>query len=125
MNNVAGQYDETGIPKMNQQRLVSGGVPRRGNQRDAPIAEYIGITVDELKLLGRAHELTRQRHQLIYVVVRPVRGMYLAVLSSLHHDGGIGEQEVPVSSVDASLVRDPVDFPVLAAVVRVRLLEMW
>jgi hypothetical protein len=31
----------------------------------------------------------------------------------------------PVSSVDASLVRDPVDFPVLAAVVRERLLEMW
>jgi hypothetical protein len=29
------------------------------------------------------------------------------------------------SSVDAGLVRDPVDFPVLAAVVRERLLEMW
>ena len=34
-------------------------------------------------------------------------------------------KEGPAGSVDAGLVRDPVDFPVLAAVVRERLLEMW
>ena len=92
MNNVAGQHDEAGILKMDQQRLVTGSVPWRGNQSDAPIAEYIGITVDELKVLRGAQELTRQRHQLIYVVVRPVGGMYPAVLSLLHHNCGVGEQ---------------------------------
>src|ERR1700741_5479946 len=79
MNDVAGQDDEAGILEMDQQRLVAGGVPWRVNQSDASIAEYIGITVDELKVLRRAQELTRQRHQLIYVVVRPVGGMYPAV----------------------------------------------
>src|ERR1700722_6004411 len=92
MNNVAGQYDEARIPKMNQQRLVPRGVPWRGNQSDATVAKYIGIAVDELKVLRRAQELSRQRHQLIDVLVRPVRGMYPAVLSSLHHNCGIGEQ---------------------------------
>src|SRR5579864_5458204 len=77
---------------MEKQRLVSGSVPWRGNQRDAPIAEYIGITVDELKVLRRAEQLTRQRHQLIDVVVRPVGGMYPTVFSPLHHDCGVGEQ---------------------------------
>src|SRR5580704_11396471 len=92
MNNVAGQHDEAGILKMDQQGLVAGSVPWRGNQSDAPIAEYIGITVDEVKLLRRAQELTRERHQLIYVVVRPVGGLYPAVLRSLHHNCGVGEQ---------------------------------
>src|SRR5258708_14068017 len=92
MHNVARQQDKTGIPKMNQQRLVARGVPWCRNQSDAPIAEYIGITVDELKVLRRAQELTRQRHQLIYVVVRPVGGMYPAVLSLLHHNCGVREQ---------------------------------
>src|SRR5271170_877843 len=92
MNNVAGQHDEAGILKMDQQRLVAGSVTWRGNQSDASIAEYIGITIDELKVLRCAQELTRERHQLIYVVVRPVGGMYPAVLGSLHHDCGVGEQ---------------------------------
>src|ERR1700735_1218222 len=92
MNHVAGQDNEAGIPKMNQQGLVPWGVPRRGNQRDAAIAEYIGVTVDELKFLRSAQELSRQRHQLIYVVVRAVGGMDPAVLSALHHNRGIGEQ---------------------------------
>src|SRR5258707_780744 len=92
MNNVAGQDDEAGIPKMNQQRLVSGGVPWRGNQRDATVAKYIGIAVDELQVLRRAQQLSRQRHQLIDVVVPPVRGMCPAVLSSLHHDCGVGKR---------------------------------
>src|SRR5271170_1011552 len=69
MDNVARKYDEAGIPKVNQQRLVSGGVPWRGNQSDATVAKYIGITVDELKVLRRSQELSRQRHQLIDVVV--------------------------------------------------------
>src|SRR5258708_39819601 len=92
MNNVAGQHDEAGMPKMHQQRLVTGGVPWRGNQSDAAIAEYIGIPVDELKVLRPAQELTRQRHQLIYVIVRPVGGMNPAVLSLLHQNCGVGEQ---------------------------------
>src|SRR6516164_7274562 len=92
MNDVAGQDDEAGILEMDQQRLVAGGVPWRGNQSDAPVAVYIGITVDELKALRGAQELTRQRHQLIYVVVRPVWGIYPAVLGSLHYDCGIGKQ---------------------------------
>src|ERR1700722_2999352 len=77
---------------MDQQRLVAGSVPWRGNQSHAPIAEYIGITVDELQVLRRAQELTRECHQLIYVVVGPVGGMYPAVFSSLHHNGGVEEQ---------------------------------
>src|SRR5271170_2582711 len=109
MSNVAGQHNEAGILKMNQQRLVAGGVPWRRDQSDAPIAEYIGITVDELKVLRRAHELTRQRHQLIYVVVRPVGGMYPAVLGMLHHDCGVGEQShvagTPVSQSSQLLPR--------------------
>jgi len=34
-------------------------VPWRGNQSDAPVDEYIGITVEELKVLRGAQELTR------------------------------------------------------------------
>src|SRR5580692_8693537 len=92
MNDVAGQDDEAGILEMDEQRLVAGGVPWRGKQSDAPVAEYIGITVDELKVLRGTQELTRQRHQLIYVVVRPVWGVYPAVLSPLHQNCGVGEQ---------------------------------
>ena len=92
MNNVAGQHDEAGIPKMDQQRLVAGSVPRGGNQSNAPVAKYVGITVDELKILRRAQEFTRQRHQLIFVLVRPDGGMHPAVLSLLHHNCGMGEQ---------------------------------
>src|SRR5258708_14875820 len=77
---------------MDQQRLVTGSVPWRGNQSDAAVAEYIGITVDELKVLRGAQELTRQCHQLIYVVVRPVTGIYPAILSLLHQNCGVGEQ---------------------------------
>src|SRR6516165_3356185 len=92
MNDVAGQIDEPGIHEMDQQRLVAGGVPWRGNQIDAPVAKYIGITVDELKVLRGAQELTRQCHQLIYVVVRPVGGIYPAILGSLHQNFGVWEQ---------------------------------
>src|SRR5271165_3382051 len=92
MNNVAGQDDEAGILEMDQQRLMARGVPRGRDQSNAPIAEYIGITVDELKVFRRAQELTRERHQLIYVVVWPVGRMYPAVFSLLHHDCGVGEQ---------------------------------
>src|SRR5215469_12834662 len=92
MNDVAGQDDEAGIPEMDQQRLAAGSVPWRGNQSDAPVAEYIGIAVDELKVLRRAEELARQCHQLIYVVVRPVGGMYPAILSLLHQNCGVGER---------------------------------
>src|SRR6516225_5575549 len=74
------------------QRLAAGGVPWRGNQSDAPVAKHIGITVDELKVLRGAQELTRQCHQLIYIVVRPVWGIYPAVLSLLHQNCGVGEQ---------------------------------
>src|SRR5271170_7982153 len=77
---------------MDQQRLMAGGVTWRRNQSDASIAEYIGVTVDKPKLLRRAQQFARQRHQLINVVVRPVRRMYPAVLSFLHHDCGVGEQ---------------------------------
>src|SRR5580704_3909648 len=77
---------------MDQQRLVAWGVPWSGNQSDAPIAKYIGIAVDELQVFRRTQELTRQRHQLIYVIVRPVGGMYPAVFRLLHHNGGVGEQ---------------------------------
>ena len=91
MNDVAGQDDEAGILEMDQQRLVAGGVPRRGNQSDAPVAVYIAITIDELKVLRGAQELTRQCHQFIYVVVRPVRRIYPAVLGSLHNNCGVGE----------------------------------
>src|SRR5262245_21996137 len=75
MNDVAGQDDEAGILEMDKQRLAAWGVPWRGNQSDAPVAERIGITVDELKVLRSAQELTRQCHQLIYVVVWPVAGI--------------------------------------------------
>lgn len=91
-NDVAGQDDEAGILEMDQQRLVAGGVPWRGNQSDAPVAEYIGIAVEELKVLRGAQELERQRHQLIYVVVRPVGGIYPAVFSLLHQNCGVREQ---------------------------------
>src|ERR1700722_2411619 len=37
----------------------------------------------------------------------------------------IATRRSPMGSVDAILIRDPVDLPVLAAVVRERLLEMW
>src|SRR6516164_3241392 len=74
------------------QRLAAWGVPWRGNQSGAPVAEHIGITVDELKVLRSAEELTRQCHQLIYIVVRPVAGIYPAILSLLHQDCGVGEQ---------------------------------
>ena len=57
---------------MDQQRLMARGVPWRGNQSDAPIAEYIRIAVDELKVLRRAQELTRQRHQLSPPQIRPL-----------------------------------------------------
>ena len=67
-------------------------MPWRGNQSDASVAEYIGITVDELKVLRGAQELTRQCHQLIYVVVRPVGGIYPAILSMLHQNCGVREQ---------------------------------
>src|ERR1700730_13476088 len=103
MNNVARQHDEAGILKMDQQRLVAGSVPWRGNQSDAPIAEYIGITVDELKVLRRAQELTRQRHQLIYIIVRPVGGMYPAVLSLLHHNYGVRKQRHVTNVVPMSV----------------------
>ena len=56
-----------------------------------PSPNTSAISVDELKVLRRAQELTRQRHQLIYVVVRPVRGIYPAVLGLLHQDCGVGE----------------------------------
>ncbi len=92
MNNVAGQNDEAGRLKMNQQRLVALCVPGRGKQRDAAIAEYIGITVDELKALWLAQELAGEGHQLMYIIVRPVGGMYPAVLSSLRQNCGVGEQ---------------------------------
>src|SRR5262249_62405888 len=92
MNDVAGQDDEAGILEMDKQRLAAWGVPWRGNQSDAPVAKHIGITVDELKVLRGAQELTRQCHQLIYVVVRPVAGIYPAILSLLHQDCGVGEQ---------------------------------
>src|SRR5215813_5708433 len=75
MNDIAGQDDEAGILEMDKQRLAAGRVPWRGNQSDAPVAEYIGITVDELKVLRGAQELTRQSHQLIYIVVRSVAGI--------------------------------------------------
>ena len=92
MNDVAGQDDEAGILQMNQQRLVARGVPWCGNQSDAAVAEYICITVDEPKVLRGAQELTRQCHQLIYVVVRPVVGIYPVILSSLHQNCGVREQ---------------------------------
>src|SRR5215472_2913401 len=92
MNDVAGQDDEARILDMDKQRLAAWGVPWRGNQSDAPVAKHIGITVDELKVLRGAQELTRQCHQLIYVVVRPVAGIYPAILSLLHQDCGVGEQ---------------------------------
>jgi len=44
---------------------VAGGVSWRGDQSDAPVAEYIGITVDRLKVLRGAQQLTRQCHQLV------------------------------------------------------------
>src|SRR6202021_3075497 len=91
MNDVAGQHDEAGMPKTDQQRLVAGSMPWRGNQGDAPIAKYIGITVDKLKVLRRAQKLTSQRHQFIYVIVRPVPRMYPPVLSSLHQNRRVGE----------------------------------
>src|SRR5580704_18859092 len=76
---------------MDEQRLVPRGMPGRGNQDDASIAEYVAVTVDELEVLGRAQELARQSHQLIYVVVRPVRGIYPLVLGLLHQDCRVGE----------------------------------
>jgi hypothetical protein len=60
---------------------VAGGVPWRENQSDAAIAEYIDIAVDKLKVFRGAQQLTRQRHELIYVVVRPVGGIYPTILS--------------------------------------------
>src|SRR6516165_11667769 len=78
--------------EMDQQRLAAGGVPWRGNQSDAAVAEYIGITIDELKVLRGPQELTRQCHQLIDVVVRPVAGIYPARLGLLHQNCGVGEQ---------------------------------
>ena len=92
MSDVAGQDDEAGILEVDQQRLAAGGVPWRGNQGHAPVAECIGIAVDELKVLRGAQELARQCHQLIYVVVRPVAGIYPAILSLLHQNFGVGEQ---------------------------------
>src|SRR5262249_9609770 len=92
MNDVAGQDDEAGILEMDKQRLAAWGVPWRGNQSGAPVAEHIGITVDELKVFRSAQELTRQCHQLIYIVVRPVAGIYPAILSLLHQDCRVGEQ---------------------------------
>ena len=71
---------------------MAGGVPRRRNQSDASVAEYISASVDELKVLRGAQEATRQRHQLIYVVVGPVGGIYPAVLCSLHHNCGVRKQ---------------------------------
>src|SRR4029077_17386662 len=56
MDDVAGQNDEARIREMNQQRLAAGSMPRRGNQDDAPVTEYVGITVDELKVLRGPHE---------------------------------------------------------------------
>ncbi len=70
---------------------MAGGVPRRGNESDAPIAEYIGRPIDELKVLRGAQELTRQCLQFIYIVVRSVRGIYPAVLGLLHQDGRVGK----------------------------------
>ena len=67
-------------------------MPWRGNQSDAPIGEYVGITVDELKVLRGAQELARQCHQLIYVVIGPVGRTYPAILGSLHQNHGVGEQ---------------------------------
>src|SRR5580693_5558496 len=92
MNDVAGQDNETGILEMDQQRLTAGGVSRRGNQSDAPVAEYVGITVNQAKVLRRSQELARQRHQLVDVVVRPVGGMYPTILGLLHQNCGVGEQ---------------------------------
>ena len=71
---------------------MAGGVPWRGNQSDAAVAEYIGIAIDELKVLWGAQEHARQCHQLIDVVVRPVGGMYPAILSLLHQYCGVREQ---------------------------------
>jgi hypothetical protein len=92
MNHVSRENDEAGILEVDQQRLAAGGVARRGNQSDAAVSVHIGITVDELKVLGGTQELTRQRHQLIYVVVRPVARIYPNILSSLHQNCGVGEQ---------------------------------
>jgi hypothetical protein len=58
-----------------------GGVPWRGNQSDAPVTVYIGITVDQLKVLRGAQEITRQRHQLIYVVFCPL-GEFIQLYSA-------------------------------------------
>src|SRR5580704_2569682 len=67
-------------------------MPWRGNQNDAPVAEHIGIAVDELKVLRGAQEPARQRYQLIHVVIRPVGGTYPAILSPLQQDRRVGEQ---------------------------------
>src|ERR1700722_37554 len=71
---------------------MARGMPWRRYQGDAPIAEYIGIAFDELKVFRCAQELTRQRHQLIDVVVRSIRRMNPLVLGLLHHNYGMAEQ---------------------------------
>src|ERR1035437_7887667 len=67
-------------------------MPRSGNQSDAAIPKYVRIPVHELKVLRGTQELTRQCHQLIYVVVGPVGRMYPTILGSLHQNRGAGEQ---------------------------------
>jgi len=46
MNDVSGENDEARIVEMDQQRLTTRSVSGCGNQCDAAIAKYVGITVE-------------------------------------------------------------------------------
>src|SRR5262249_17025959 len=96
MGDITRQDDEAGVFEMNEQRLAARSVPWRRDQSDTPVAEYVSITFDELKLLRRAQQLTCQCHQLIHVVVWTIGGIDPAVLGLLHENRGVGKQaDVP------------------------------
>ena len=46
MGDITGQDDEAGFFQVYQQRLAAGGVPGRGDQNDASVTEYVGVTIE-------------------------------------------------------------------------------
>ena len=46
MGDITRQDDEAGFFQVHQQRLAAGGVPGCGDQNNASVTEYVGVTVE-------------------------------------------------------------------------------
>ena len=101
---VAGITDEQ-QPTLDQERLVSGSVPRRRHGDDRAVAEQVDATVDLLDLLAGV-----EVRRVVDAEFGHDRILGRGPLRGLHHDPGLGHLGQPTAVVEVEVAEHrPVD----------------